>query len=141
MVYALLFRISSHRFSLIDERGENAGAVAAAVSDLRSSGDSFRKTRLGPRLHQADPSGDGYLAENVLFKLMMAVIYRVPIRQISGGPEWFNTATFNTDTKADGKQSVDELHRRIRRPRLKTHAASSNAASLLAPIKRVARRG
>jgi hypothetical protein len=110
------------------------------VSDLRSSGDSFRETRLEPGLHQADPSGDDYLAENVSVTLMMALIYRAPIRHISGGLEWSNTATFNTDTKADGKQSVDELHRRIRRPRPKNHDASSNPASLLAPIKRVARR-
>jgi uncharacterized protein (TIGR03435 family) len=56
------------------------------------------------------PGGDGYLVENASVKTMMAVIYRVPTRQITGGPDWFNTATFNVETKAGGTYSVDDLH-------------------------------
>jgi len=72
---------------------------------------------------------------------MMAVLDRVPIRQIGDGTAWFNPSTFNVEAKADGKQSVDDLLGRKRKPQPKTHAAPSNSASLLAPIKRVARRG
>jgi len=56
------------------------------------------------------PGGDGYIVENISVKMMMAVIYRIPARQISGGPDWFTTATFNVEAKADGKYSVEDLH-------------------------------
>ena len=56
------------------------------------------------------PGGDGYIVENISVKMMMAVISRIPARQISGGPAWFNTATFNIEAKADRTQNVDDLH-------------------------------
>jgi uncharacterized protein (TIGR03435 family) len=37
-------------------------------------------------------------------------MYRVPMRQIRGGPEWLNSAKFDIEAKADKAYGVDELH-------------------------------
>jgi uncharacterized protein (TIGR03435 family) len=42
---------------------------------------------------------------------MMAVMYRIPERQIEGGPDWFGTERFDVEARADrGGYSIDELH-------------------------------
>jgi uncharacterized protein (TIGR03435 family) len=57
------------------------------------------------------PSGSGYMARNMTAKMMMAVMYRIPSRQIEGGPEWFGTELFDMEARADhGGYSMDELH-------------------------------
>jgi len=57
------------------------------------------------------PNGSGYAVENITAKTMMAVMYRVPARQIEGGPAWFETERFDVEARADrGGYSVDELH-------------------------------
>jgi uncharacterized protein (TIGR03435 family) len=56
------------------------------------------------------PNGNGYMAQNVSVKLMMSVMYRIPGQQISSGPGWFNTETFDVQARADGTYSIDELH-------------------------------
>jgi uncharacterized protein (TIGR03435 family) len=56
------------------------------------------------------PGGTGYTAQNVPFKLMMALMYKVPMRQILGGPDWINTDRFDIEARADHPSSVDDLH-------------------------------
>jgi uncharacterized protein (TIGR03435 family) len=57
------------------------------------------------------PNGSGYQAENMTAKTMMALMYRIPERQIEGGPEWFGTEPFNVEARADhGGYSIDDLH-------------------------------
>jgi uncharacterized protein (TIGR03435 family) len=56
------------------------------------------------------PGGNGYAVQNISVKMMMSVIYRIPSRQITGGPDWFDTATFNVDAKVDGAHSIEDLH-------------------------------
>ena len=56
------------------------------------------------------PGGSGYTAENVPFKLMMSLMYKVPMRQILGGPDWINTDRFDIEARADHPSSVDDLH-------------------------------
>lgn len=56
------------------------------------------------------PNGTGYMAQNVSVKLMMSVMYRIPGQQISGGPGWFSTETFDVEARADGTSSIDDLH-------------------------------
>jgi uncharacterized protein (TIGR03435 family) len=73
------------------------------------------------------PNGSGYKVENMTAKIMMAAMYRIPERQIEGGPEWFGTQKFNVEARADrGGYSIDELHtmfKNLLRDRfdLKTH--------------------
>jgi uncharacterized protein (TIGR03435 family) len=57
------------------------------------------------------PLGSGYEVENMTAKMMMAAMYRIPERQIEGGPGWFGTERFNVAARADhAGYSIDELH-------------------------------
>jgi uncharacterized protein (TIGR03435 family) len=59
---------------------------------------------------KALPGGHGYTAQNVPVKLMMALMYRVPIRQISGGPSWLESDRYDVEARVDGSYSLDDLH-------------------------------
>lgn len=59
---------------------------------------------------KALPGGHGYTARNVTAKLMISLMYKVPSRQIRGGPEWLNTERWDVEARADGSYSVDDLH-------------------------------
>ncbi len=59
---------------------------------------------------KALPGGNGYTAQNIPVKLMISLMYRVPMRQISGGPDWLNSDRYNVEARVDGTYSVDELH-------------------------------
>jgi uncharacterized protein (TIGR03435 family) len=57
------------------------------------------------------PNGSGYSVQNMTAKVMMSVMYRLPGRQIEGGPDWFSTERFDVEARADrGGYSIDELH-------------------------------
>ncbi len=56
------------------------------------------------------PNGTGYLVENMTVKTMMSVMYRIPARQITGGPDWFSTEPFDVQARADQSYSLDDLH-------------------------------
>lgn len=56
------------------------------------------------------PNGTGYIAQNMTVKTMMSVMFRIPARQIDGGPDWFRTAPFDVEAKADQSYSLDDLH-------------------------------
>jgi uncharacterized protein (TIGR03435 family) len=56
------------------------------------------------------PGGSGYTAQNAPVKLMIALMYKVPMRQIIGGPDWINTEPYDVEARADGSHSVDDLH-------------------------------
>ncbi len=56
------------------------------------------------------PGGNGYTAQHVSVKLMMALMYKVPTRQITGAPDWMDTEPFDIEARVDGSHSVDDLH-------------------------------
>ncbi len=56
------------------------------------------------------PNGTGYLIQNMSVRTMMAVMYRIPGRQIVGGPGWFDTERYDVETRADRSYSLDDLH-------------------------------
>jgi uncharacterized protein (TIGR03435 family) len=59
---------------------------------------------------KAIPGGRGYMAENVTVKLMISLMYKVPMRQIKGGPEWLDSEHYDVEAKADRAYSLDDLH-------------------------------
>ncbi len=65
--------------------------------------------QLGGRI-QPLPNGTGYMAQNFTVKFMMSVIYRIPARQITGGPDWFSTVPFDVEARADREYNSDDLH-------------------------------
>jgi uncharacterized protein (TIGR03435 family) len=59
---------------------------------------------------KALPGGQEYTATNVPVKLMISLMYKVPMRQISGGPEWLNSDFWDIEAKADHSYNLDDLH-------------------------------
>jgi uncharacterized protein (TIGR03435 family) len=59
---------------------------------------------------KALPGGNGYTAQNVTVKLMISLMYKVPMRQITGGPDWLDTDRYNIEAKTDGSYNIDDLH-------------------------------
>ena len=57
------------------------------------------------------PNGTGYHVENMTVKTMMSVMYRIPGRQIIGGPDWFGTQPFDVEAKSDGSYDLETLHK------------------------------
>lgn len=55
------------------------------------------------------PGGIGYNATATL-KVMLSVMYRIPLRQIVGGPDWTSTENFDVRVKANTAYSIDDLH-------------------------------
>jgi uncharacterized protein (TIGR03435 family) len=56
------------------------------------------------------PGGLGYVAQNVPVKLMFSLMYKVPMRQIKGTPDWLDTDRYDIEAKTDRAYSVDDLH-------------------------------
>jgi len=56
------------------------------------------------------PGGLGYIVQNVNLKTMIAVIYRIPARQIAGGPEWMDKTSFNIEARSDSVSNLEDLH-------------------------------
>ncbi len=41
---------------------------------------------------------------------MTSLIYRIPMRQITGGPDWLESDRYNVEARADGSYNIDDLH-------------------------------
>lgn len=54
--------------------------------------------------------GAGYTATYVPVKMMIAYMYRVPARQIIGGPSWLKDDRYDVEAKTDQKHTVDDLN-------------------------------
>jgi uncharacterized protein (TIGR03435 family) len=60
------------------------------------------------------PGGYGYEAKNIPVKLMISLMYRIPMRQIEGAPEWLSSERFDVEAKADHAYGVEELREMYR---------------------------
>jgi uncharacterized protein (TIGR03435 family) len=56
------------------------------------------------------PGGNGYLVQNMPVKIMISLMYKVPSRQIIGGPDWLDSDRYDIEAKADGAHNIDDLH-------------------------------
>jgi uncharacterized protein (TIGR03435 family) len=59
---------------------------------------------------KAMPGGQEYTAQNVPVRLIISLMYRVPVRQITGGPAWLDTDLYDIEAKADRSYNLDDLH-------------------------------
>jgi len=73
---------------------------------------SIRLAKPGTRggFIKALPGGREYTAQNIPVKLMISLMYKVPMRQITGGPDWLTSDFYDVEAKADGSYNIDELH-------------------------------
>ena len=53
---------------------------------------------------------DGYTASYLPVKMMIAFMYRIPARQIIGGPRWLEDDRYDVEARADKKYTVDDLN-------------------------------
>ena len=56
------------------------------------------------------PAGQGYNVEGAPVKLMINLMYKVPMKQITGGPGWLDTDLWDIEAKADHSYNLDDLH-------------------------------
>ncbi|HZQ43922.1 MAG TPA: TIGR03435 family protein [Acidobacteriaceae bacterium] len=56
------------------------------------------------------PGDHGYTAQNFPVRLMIALMYKIPLRQVEGGPGWLDTQRFDVEARADSPHSLDDLH-------------------------------
>src|ERR1035437_3157805 len=56
------------------------------------------------------PAGQGYRAEGVPVKMMINLMYKVPMKQITGGPSWLDSDLWDIQAKADHSYNLDDLH-------------------------------
>jgi uncharacterized protein (TIGR03435 family) len=52
---------------------------------------------------------DGYTARYLPVKMMIALMYRIPARQVVGGPRWVEDDRYDVEARADGRYSVEDL--------------------------------
>ena len=89
--------------------GQAAGPASALTFEVAAIHPSKLNTLNGGI--KALPRGTGYTAQNVPVKLMISLMYKVPMRQILGGPEWLNSERFDIEAKTDGTScTLDDLH-------------------------------
>ncbi len=59
------------------------------------------------------PGGQQFIAQNFPIKLMIARLHWVPARQITGGPEWLDSETWDIQAKADrpgySREQINEM--------------------------------
>jgi uncharacterized protein (TIGR03435 family) len=75
------------------------------IDSVRPSDPSVEEGNIQPF-----PNGIGYHADQVTVRDMLAAMYRIPSRQITGGPEWVYTQNFDVVGRTDHTYSIDELH-------------------------------
>jgi uncharacterized protein (TIGR03435 family) len=60
---------------------------------------------------RALPGGQEYSARGAPVMLMISLMYKIPVRQITGGPDWINTDRWDVAAKADHPgYNLDDLH-------------------------------
>jgi uncharacterized protein (TIGR03435 family) len=84
---------------------DKAARLTFDVATIRPSKQADRNGGI-----KALPGGNGYTAQNIPVKLMISLMYRVPMRQITGGPDWLDTDRYNVEAKVERSYSIDDLH-------------------------------
>jgi uncharacterized protein (TIGR03435 family) len=56
------------------------------------------------------PGGQTYEARGLPLKMIMSLMYKIPMSKISGGPAWFENDRWDIDAKAAHASSLDDLH-------------------------------
>jgi uncharacterized protein (TIGR03435 family) len=56
------------------------------------------------------PAGQGYDAQGSTLRLMISLMYRMPMQHVTGGPGWIDSDLWDIEAKADKAHSLDDLH-------------------------------
>jgi uncharacterized protein (TIGR03435 family) len=55
-------------------------------------------------------AGQGYDAVGASVRMMISLMYRMPMQHITGGPSWLDSDLWTVDAKADRAYNTDDLH-------------------------------
>jgi uncharacterized protein (TIGR03435 family) len=55
-------------------------------------------------------AGQGYDAVGATVRLMISLMYRMPIQKVTGGPGWLDSDLWDVEAKADKQYNLDDLH-------------------------------
>jgi uncharacterized protein (TIGR03435 family) len=83
----------------------SAAPLTYDVVSMRPSDPNVEPTGINPL-----PNGVGYDGFGVTVREMLCVMYRLPERQIIGGPDWVDSAKFDVLVRANHRFSIDQLH-------------------------------
>jgi uncharacterized protein (TIGR03435 family) len=107
-------RAVAHYFLLA---GFAVGSGSHAVGQSTSASPAYEIVSVRPSAPGADPeginplpNGVGYNGIGVTVRDMLTVMYRLPRRQVVGGPDWVDSERFDVMVRADHRYSIDELH-------------------------------
>jgi uncharacterized protein (TIGR03435 family) len=101
----ILAALGGLTFSFLLQGQENPARLTFEVVSVKPSKPGGRGGGIKPQ-----PGGQEYKAENVPVKLMISLMYKIPFRQITGGPGWLDTDLYDVDAKADHSYNLDDLH-------------------------------
>ena len=105
IVAALLAAASALVSLSLADGQEKSARLTFDVAVIRPSQPGVRGGGIKPL-----PGGNGYLVQNVPVKAMISLMYKVPGRQITDGPDWLNNEGYDIEAKADHAYSLDDLH-------------------------------
>jgi uncharacterized protein (TIGR03435 family) len=60
------------------------------------------------------PGGQEFISQGMSLRFIIAYIYYVPLRQVTGGPEWLDSEVWDIAAKADHPRELDELREMFR---------------------------
>jgi uncharacterized protein (TIGR03435 family) len=97
--------------SMLVMLGGVLGAPVYAQEKLSFDLASIRPSNASPQFGSIKPlpGGYGYMAQNVSAKVMISLMYRIPMRQIEGAPDWLGSERFDVEAKADHAYGTEEL--------------------------------
>jgi uncharacterized protein (TIGR03435 family) len=84
---------------------EQTGRLIFEVASIRPSQPGLRGGSVKPL-----PGGTGYSVQNIPVKLMISLMYKVPMSQIVGGPDWLNSENYDIEARTDRPYGIDDLH-------------------------------
>ncbi len=75
------------------------------VASIKLANDETRNGMI-----KATPGGHGYTAHNINVRTMISLMYKIPARQIKGGPDWLDSDRYDVEARADKPYNLDDLH-------------------------------
>ena len=117
VAFAALVMVDALTAPLLLGQSPSAQAPAGLSSAARGDRLTFEVASIKPArpgqpggLIKALPGGQEYTAQNEPVKLIISLMYKVPIWQITGGPDWLDKDSYDIEAKADRSYSLDDLH-------------------------------
>src|SRR5580658_420957 len=81
--------------ALAQSKSDASRPLAFEVASIKPT-----KNPIGPNTFDIPPAGQRFSASNCPLKLLIMIAYGVSDRQVSGGPGWVNTDTYDVEARA-----------------------------------------